>query len=359
MICPLRVVLLIEGNERPIEAANLGAFDTESCSLPEVLIVKIKSLVACIAFVLSGAAIAQQSTGVQGSAAGNGGANVAADKDSASVNGNAAGSAAATTDHASANLAQGAELNATLTKPVDASKAKPGDEVTAIVNEDIKSDGQVAIRKGSKLVGHVTSAQPLKNGKGAAEGTANSQLGVVFDRAVLKDGREVPLNATVQALATAESSASAGMSDMDAGMAGAGSAAGSMRSGGGGLVGGVAGGATGAVGGVGGVAGGAGGIARGTVGGSTGLLSKSTGAVGGLNTQGQLTSGSKGVFGMKGVDLSSATNASGSGSVVTSSTRNVKLDRGTRMLLVQGNAAGSAAGSANATSAKGEPVDHR
>jgi hypothetical protein len=334
--------------------------------LPEVLVVKVNSmaasLTACIALVLSGAALAQ-STGAQGSVAGNGGANVAADKDGASVNGNAAGSAAATTDHASANLAQGAELNATLTKPVDARSAKPGDEVTAIVNEDVKSNGQVAIRKGSKLVGHVTTAQPLKSEKGAAEGAANSQLGVVFDRAVLKDGREVPLNATVQALAAAESSASAGMSDMNAGMAGAGSAAGSMRSSGGGLIGGVAGGATGAVGGV---AGGAGGIARGTVGGSTGLLSKSAGAVGGLNAQGQLASGSKGVFGMKGLDLSSATNASGSGSVVTSSTRNVKLDRGTSMLLVQGNAAGSAAASASkaTTGASGSAagaaaVDHR
>ncbi|MGH8178366.1 MAG: hypothetical protein ACREV5_19075, partial [Steroidobacter sp.] len=65
-------------------------------------------------------------------------------------------------------------------------------------------------------------------------------------------------------------------------------------------------------------------------------------AIGGLDATGRLASGSQGVFGLDGVNISSATNASGS--VLTSSSRNVRLDRGTRMLLVNGSASGSAAG---------------
>lgn len=316
---------------------------------------KPASLILCVSLALSAAAAAQQATGVQTNASGETRTNVSADRSRASASGSAAGSATATTDQGSASLAHGSEMNATLSKSVDARKAKPGDEVTAVVNEDIKSDGQVVIRKGSKLVGHVTAARPLGKTNGSAEGAADSQLGIVFDRAVVKGGREVPLHATVQALAAAESSASMGMNSASTGMGAAGGAAGSARSTGGGLVGGVAGSATGAVGGV---AGSAGGIANTTVGASAGVLSRSSGAVGGLNAAGRLTSGSKGVFGMKDVELSSVTSGSAQDSVLSSSTRNVRLDRGTHMLLVHGSGSGNAAidTSKAASSASGSAV---
>ena len=306
---------------------------------------KSSSLIACIAFALSSAAVAQQSKGVQGNAAGESKTSIASDGSGANASHGAAGSAGATTEHASAGFDQGAELNATLTKPVDARTAKPGDEVLATANEDVKSDGRVIVKKGSKLVGHVTTARPLGRAQGSASGAADSQLGIVFDRAVLKDGREVPLNASIQALAAAGSSASAGMNDVGAGL---GHSAGSARSSGGGLVGGVAGGAAGTVGGLGS---GAGGAVSSSVSGAAGVLGKSPGAVGGFNAAGQLTSGSKGVFGMKGVDISSAAVGSTEASVLSSSARNVRLDRGTRMLLVGGNGAGSAATSVS----KGAP----
>ena len=304
---------------------------------------KSSLLIACIALTLSGAAVAQQNAAVQGNAAGQSNASVAADRNGASASHSAAGSVDAATEHGSVGLDQGTELNATLTKPVDARTAKPGDEVVATSNEDLKSNGQVIVKKGSKLVGRVTAARPLGRADGSADGAADSQLGIVFDRAVLKDGREVPLNASIQALAAAQSGASAGMDDVGAGFGGAGSAAGSARSSGGGLVGGVAGGATGAVGGIGS---GAGGVVRSGAG-ATAVLGKSAGAVGGLNATGQLSSGSKGVFGMKGVDIASATAGSAQGSVLTSSARNVRLDRGTHMLLVSGGGAGSAAAGAS------------
>ena len=297
-------------------------------------------VVACVGLALSGAAVAQQSPAVQGSAAAESRTSVSADGTGANASHRNAGSAAVATDQASTRLDQGTEVNATLTKSLDARSAKPGDEVTATANEDIKSNGQVVVKKGSKLVGHVTAARPLGRAEGAASGKTDSQLGIVFDRAVLKDGREVPLNASIQALAAAESTASAGMSGADAGMGHATGAAGSAHSSGGGLVGGVAGGAAGAVGGV---AGGVGGTVSSGVSGSTRALGKSAGAVGGLNAAGRFASGSKGVFGMKNIDISSAAAGSAQGSVLSSSSRNVQLDRGTRMLLISGSAAGSAA----------------
>ncbi|MGH8178218.1 MAG: hypothetical protein ACREV5_18330, partial [Steroidobacter sp.] len=210
---------------------------------------KSTSLIVCISLALSSAAWAQQSNGAQGSVSGAANASASADRNQANASGSAEGSAAAATNATSADLAQGAELHTTLNKPIDARKAKVGDEVTATVSKNIESDGRVVVNKGAKLVGHVAAARPLSRAKGSADAKGQSELAIVFDRAVLKNGREVPLDATVQALAAAEPRASAGMSDAHAGLGAAGSAAGSARSSGGGLVGGVAGGATGAVGG--------------------------------------------------------------------------------------------------------------
>jgi hypothetical protein len=307
---------------------------------------KSTALIVCISLALSGAALAQQSTGVQGSASGNANASASTDRNGASAQGSAEGAAIATTDDASAGLAQGTELNATLSKPIDARKAKVGDEVTATLNQDITSEGQVAVRKGAKLIGHVATAQPLSRDKGSARADGDSKLGIVFDKAVLSDGREVPLNASVQALAAAQSHASSTMSGAHGGLSAAGGGAGAVRSGGGGLAGGVPGGAAGAVGGM---AGGAGSVVHSGVSTSAGALAKSSGAVGGLDASGRLASGSRGVFGLRGVDIARPSGADGS--VLTSSTGNVRLDRGTRMLLVNGDASGSA----GAVVSKGAP----
>lgn len=325
---------------------------------------KSASLIMSLSLALTGAAMAQQSRGIQGSATGDARATATADEEGASVSGGAAGAASATTNHASGSIGQGTELNATLSKPVDARSAQAGDEVTATVSEDIKSNGKVLIRKGSKLVGHVTTAHPVSNEKGSADGRGGSQLGIVFDRAVLKDGATLPISATVQALAAAESSASMGMGEANAGLGGAGSAAGSARSGGG-LVGGVAGGASGAIGGV---AGRTGAVTSGSVSASNAALSRSAGAVGGLNAAGRLASGSKGTFGLNDIEVSPATSADAKGAILSSAKHNVRLDRGTRMLLVNGSAAGAASvtGSQSRATAPSEsappprePVDRR
>lgn len=82
-----------------------------------------------------------------------------------------------------------------LTKPIDAHKAKPGDEVVAKVPEDVKADNKVLLPKGSKVMGKVTQAQ------GRAKGQDESTLGIAFDSAVLKDGTQVPVSFTIQAVA--------------------------------------------------------------------------------------------------------------------------------------------------------------
>jgi hypothetical protein len=221
-------------------------------------------------------------------------------------------------------------MSATLAKPVDARKAKPGDEVTARTDKDARASDGTTIKRGSKLVGHVTQAQPKASGKETASGSSESSLGFVFDRAVLKDGREVPLNATLQAVSAAQTD-SAHMEDVTGGMSAAASGAGRTR--GGGLVGGVAGSATGAIGATGGVGRGVGGTASTAVGGAGSLATRSAGAVGGVNAAGDLASGSRGVFGFKDFNLTSATNNSAEGSLLSSSSRDVRLDGGTKMLL--------------------------
>jgi hypothetical protein len=156
------------------------------------------------------------------------------------------------------------------------------------------------------------------NKNASAAGEAGSQLGIVFDKAVLKDGREVPLNAGIQALA-AGSATDGGMSESSGAMSGASNAGGSARGTGGGLV----GGASGAVGGT-------------------------------LQGAGRFAPDSRGVFGMKGLDISAAGAGNASGSVISSTTRDVKLERGTRMLLTaNGNAAGGASAAGSATGSAG------
>jgi hypothetical protein len=272
---------------------------------------------------------------VQGTASTQSQGSVSANRDGARVNSSNSGSTQAEAGKASADLAGGTQINATLSKPVDAGKNKPGDEVTATAAEDVKSNGKVVVPRGSKLIGHVTAARARgekSSGEagGSASGKAASELGIVFDKAVLKEGREIPLGAAVQALAAGDGAAEGSMHETSGALSGAGSVAGSGRAAGGGLLGGT----TGAVGGVAsGTATVAGGVGS-KVGGTTGAVTRSAGAVGGLDAGGRLTSNSNGVFGLKGLELASATKGAAQGSLITSTTRNVRLDRGTRMLLV-------------------------
>src|SRR5947207_1914555 len=270
----------------------------------------------------------------------------------AQTSGNASASTSASAQNGQANgsLATGTAFNAALSSPIDSKKCKPGDPVNAHSTEAVKSEGKTVIPKGSKLVGHVTQASA--RGKGESE----SSLGIVFDKAILKNGQEIPLNAGIQAIASAQSSASAAGSDLDTMGA---SAAGSGMAGGRSPLGGVASTVGGAAGTVTNTAANVGGVAGGTVnsaanaGGS--IAGTSKGAVGGLNTAGQFSSNSQGVFGLNGLNLSAAGSNATEGSVITSTGKNVQLESGTRMLLVSQAQAGERGVSKQPAANKPEP----
>jgi hypothetical protein len=289
----------------------------------------------------AGAAAAQTQADAQAGTQASGQTSVQAGKAQASGSASAASAASAQNGQTNASLGSGAAINAELTAPVDSKKAKAGDSVAARTIEAAKSDGKTVIPKGSKLVGHVTQASAR------AKGDSESALGIVFDKAILKNGEEVPLNVAIQALASAQSTAVASGGN-DTGImsgAGGGSPVGSGRTSGGGAMGGVtstAGATAGTVTNTAANAGNtAGGALNSTVHSAANTAAAGPGAAGGLNATGQLMSNSRGVFGMQGVNLSSATAGAAQGSVITSAGKNLHLDSGTQMLLVT-QAAGSA-----------------
>jgi hypothetical protein len=214
------------------------------------------------------------------------------------------------------NLAQGVKfefgttLNSVLSDTVDARKCKPGDVIKAKTSEDVKAGGIVVIPRGAKLIGHVTEAQP------AAKTGEQARLGFAFDRADLKDGRQIALHTAFYALAAP---------------LGASSDRGSSLSGG---FGGGFGGASGAVENMRSAASDDT-TALGSSGNSTRQeeLKPSPGAIGGLNSSGTLYASSRGVFGLEDISLEPNTVPSSGSSVILANARSVHLGSGTRMLL--------------------------
>jgi hypothetical protein len=71
-----------------------------------------------------------------------------------------------------------------------------GDAITAHTYENVKSaDGRTILPKGTKLTGRLEQAMARSKGDG------ESVLGIVFERATLKDGADIPLLVRVQAIA--------------------------------------------------------------------------------------------------------------------------------------------------------------
>src|SRR6266480_3553843 len=178
-------------------------------------------LAIAVGAVFSVSAAAQSQTGAQSSSQ----ASVQAGHRQAQTSGNASASTSASAQNGQANgsLAAGTAFNAALSSPVDSKKCKPGDPVNARTAEAVKSEGRTVIPKGAKVVGHVTEASAR------AKGESESALGIVFDKAILKNGEEIPLSVGIQAIAAAQSNASAAGSDLEAFGGGGASAAGSGR----------------------------------------------------------------------------------------------------------------------------------
>jgi hypothetical protein len=95
----------------------------------------------------------------------------------------------------STRLAPGSVIPVQLTKSLDAKKVKTGDEVDAKVTQDLKADnGEVIVPKDTKVIGHVTEVQARTKDQ------KESQIGIAFDHAVMKNGGDLPLPMSIQAI---------------------------------------------------------------------------------------------------------------------------------------------------------------
>jgi hypothetical protein len=225
------------------------------------------------------------------------------------------GSAAAQSDKdaQTAALPPGAAIRATITSSIDSKKIKKDDKVTAETNAETKMGDKIVMPRGAKLVGHVTHAAAR------SKGDAYSSVGIVFDKAILKHNQEIPLNVTIEALASAPQSAMSAAPDM-----------GPSPSPGGGMSGRPGTPSTAPPP----TANNSSNVEN-TIGNTdTNNASAGKGAVGGLDNSGMLTPQSRGVFGLQGIGLAAGTLGAEPGTVITSTGKEVRLDSGTQVLLI-------------------------
>jgi hypothetical protein len=85
------------------------------------------------------------------------------------------------------------QAKAQLDKTIDTKKAKQGDPVTAKLQDKVQIPDAQELPKNTVLEGHVDQVQ-------ASENKGDAMVTVTFDKAKLKDGKEVPIKATVLAV---------------------------------------------------------------------------------------------------------------------------------------------------------------
>lgn len=213
----------------------------------------------------------------------------------------AARSSAGSQANGATRVAPGSVIPVQLTKTVDAKKAKTGDEVVAKVTQDMKSNnGEVIFAKDTKVVGHVTEAQPRSKEQ------KESQVGITFDRAVMKNGSEMQVPMSIQAIIGPQNNNPNGGGQPAESAPGAGAGSASGRSSG--------------------------------MGRASGQSMPSSSTAPPSDTQSEnnaarppITAQTQGVVGISDLKLESAGQTQGS--VVSSEKNNVKLDSGTLMLL--------------------------
>lgn len=84
---------------------------------------------------------------------------------------------------------------AVLINSLESNKATAGQELILRTISDVVVDGEIVIPRDSKMLGHIT--QVITNGKDGAQ----SGLAIVIDKAVKKDGTEIPVQAIIAAVA--------------------------------------------------------------------------------------------------------------------------------------------------------------
>jgi hypothetical protein len=189
-------------------------------------------------------------------------------------------------------------LFANLETSLDSKKAKAEEQIVARSTEALKIQSKVIFPNGTKIVGRVMQASAR------GKGDADSLLMIQFEKAVLKGGEEVPVRMVIKAMAPPRQAAreeSPGLDSM------AGTHTGTMTSP----------------------------MGNGRQG-ST--VDRNAGSAGdsneGSGDGGQLTPESHGVYGMSGVRLSADISKPTPVSIVSSNGKNVRLESGTRLVLV-------------------------
>jgi hypothetical protein len=205
----------------------------------------------------------------------------------------------------SLKIAPGSVIPVQLSKTVDAKKAKTGDEVVATVTQDLKANsGAVVVPKDTKMIGHVTEAQARNKEQ------KQSELGIAFDHAVVK-GDQMQLPMSIQAVIAAPSSSPSAAAPEGPSPSAAGGGSGSSPT-------------TGSR----------------TTGTGTSPAPQQNYPSGGASEPGSqaearppITGNTQGVIGMSDVTLESGSQNSQQGSVLTSEKNNVKIEKGTMLLL--------------------------
>ncbi|HEY7406159.1 MAG TPA: hypothetical protein VIB39_21720 [Candidatus Angelobacter sp.] len=103
----------------------------------------------------------------------------------------------ATDNGAALLLDNGTIMYLELSKSVDAKKVKVGDEISAMLLTDIVSHGKIALRRDTKLIGHVTEAQAH------TKDNPESRLGIVFDKILSKGKQQIAFHSVLMALSPA------------------------------------------------------------------------------------------------------------------------------------------------------------
>lgn len=207
-------------------------------------------------------------------------------------------------------IAPGSVIPVQLSKTIDAKKAKTGDEVVATVTQDMKTtSGEVLVPKDTKVIGHVTEAQARNKEQ------KQSELGITFDHAVLK-GDQMQLPMSIQAVIAPPSSSPSNAGAPEPSSAPAPSAPGGSSSSPMG-----------------------GGSRQGGNSGSSPSAQQNYPQGGDSESQSQgsarppITGNTQGVIGMSDVKLESGSQNPQQGSLLTSEKNNVKIEKGTMLLL--------------------------
>ena len=211
-------------------------------------------------------------------------------------------------------VAPGSVIPVTLSKSIDAKKAKTGDEVEAKVTQDMKAvSGEIIVPKDTRVVGHVTGAQAHSKEQKA------SQVSIAFDHAVM-NGADVPMPMSIQAIVGPENpnpgnnNAGSNAGGESAGVPASSGAAGNSGSGN------ARPGGTGS------------GAPAAAPSAPTGSGETPSRAPAAAASRPPITGNTQGVVGIPDLKLSMSDN-SAPGSMVSSDKNNVKLESGTLMLL--------------------------